>query len=186
MKTIRLHGKLAEFVGHRILKADVSSVAEAVAFLVANFPHVEKHMIDRHYWVRAGKRVIDSSEVSYPVGTLETISFTPVVCGAGAIGRIIAGALLITASFFLAGVAILGIAISPVIFSIGASLVLGGIAQLLAPPTLTSARAKDPTESYIFSGISNNSRQGLPIPIIYGETIVGSITVSAGISVEAI
>jgi predicted phage tail protein len=39
----------------------------------------------------------------------------------------------------------------------------------------------DPRKSYSFSGIQNTSRQGVPVPIVYGETIVGSVTISAGI-----
>ena len=184
MRTIKVYGKLAELIGQRTFRASVSSVAEAISFLLANFPHIETHMIDQQYRVKAGKNIIDASELSYPVGSSETISVIPVYCGAGAVGRIIIGALLIGAAFFLLpGVAILGVAVAPMVFSIGLALVLGGIAQLLQPPTPTDDREKDPGESYSFSGIQNNSRQGLPIAIIYGETVTGSITISAGVTI---
>jgi hypothetical protein len=39
----------------------------------------------------------------------------------------------------------------------------------------------DPRKSYSFSGIQNTSRQGTPVPIVYGETLVGSVVISAGI-----
>jgi predicted phage tail protein len=39
----------------------------------------------------------------------------------------------------------------------------------------------DPRKSYSFSGIQNTSRQGVPVPIVYGETVVGSVVISAGI-----
>jgi predicted phage tail protein len=39
----------------------------------------------------------------------------------------------------------------------------------------------DPRKSYSFSGIQNTSRQGVPVPIVYGETLVGSVVISAGI-----
>jgi predicted phage tail protein len=39
----------------------------------------------------------------------------------------------------------------------------------------------DPQKSYSFSGVQNTSRQGVPVPIIYGETICGSVVISAGI-----
>ena len=35
--------------------------------------------------------------------------------------------------------------------------------------------------SYSFNGIQNVSRAGLPVPVILGETVVGSIVISAGI-----
>jgi predicted phage tail protein len=72
---------------------------------------------------------------------------------------------------------------------IGASLVLGGVAQLLTPtpkiPTGSNSE-QDPRKSYSFSGIQNTSRQGLPVPIVYGETIVGSVVISAGIDTEQV
>jgi predicted phage tail protein len=43
-----------------------------------------------------------------------------------------------------------------------------------------------PQESYSFSGIQNTSRQGTPVPVVYGETIVGSVVISAGIDVDTI
>jgi predicted phage tail protein len=40
---------------------------------------------------------------------------------------------------------------------------------------------KDPRKSYSFSGIQQTSRQGTPVPIVYGETLVGSVVISAGV-----
>jgi predicted phage tail protein len=187
MKTIRVYGRLAKELGQRIFRAEVETVGEAVRFLVANFPHIEQHIANDSYRIKAGKHIIDSDEIHYPLGSSEDISIIPVVVGAGAIGKIIVGALLIVASFFLAGVFLLGIAIAPIVFSVGASLVLGGVAQLLTPTPKTPAENKDArVESFAFSGIQNTSRSGVPIPIVYGETVVGSIVISAGITVNPI
>ena len=99
---------------------------------------------------------------------------------------------------------ILGSAASTVIGSIGVALVLGGVSQLLSPTpqlgqigpasqsigssrtTTTEGTEMDPQESYSFSGIQNTSRQGTPVPVVYGETIVGSVVISAGIDVDTI
>ena len=74
----------------------------------------------------------------------------------------------------------------PIVLGIGVSLALGGVAQLLTPvpkmPTGTDS-TNDPRKSYSFSGVQNTTRAGVPCPVIYGETIVGSIVVSAGIDV---
>jgi predicted phage tail protein len=111
-----------------------------------------------------------------------------VIAGLGAVGRIIVGALLIIGSFFIPGLALFGIALAPIALGIGASLVLGGVAELISPVPRTDLNPggeKDPkVDSYSFSGIQNNSRSGLPIPVIYGEVVVGSITISAGTTVE--
>ena len=38
LRKIKLYGKLAQFVGKRVLQAEVQNAAEAVRFLLANFP----------------------------------------------------------------------------------------------------------------------------------------------------
>lgn len=187
MRTIRVYGQLARKLGQRVFRAEVDTVAEAIRFLVANFPHIEEHMIQQYYRVRTGKHIVEKEGIHYPIGTGESIFITPVVAGAGAVGRIIAGVFLVAASFLIPGAQLLGVALAPIVFSVGASLVLGGVAQLLAPVPQTPKKDKDPKETnYSFSGIQNTGRSGLPIPIIYGETVVGSIVISAGVSVERI
>lgn len=185
LREIRLYGRLAKFIGKRVLRAEVSSAAEAVRFLLANWPQLEKHMADQHYRVSVGKYDLDENELSDPIGQ-QAIKIVPVVVGAGAVGRIIAGVALIALSF-IPGIGAVGVSL---LLGVGASLALGGVAQLLTPiPQMASTGKdsdKDARKSYSFSGIQNTSRQGLPIPVIYGETVVGSITVSAGIDVVGV
>jgi predicted phage tail protein len=103
------------------------------------------------------------------------------MAGAGAVGRIIAGAVLVAVGLFVPGIGALGVQL---IVGVGASLILGGVAQLLTPvPTMNTGKdsEKDPRKSYSFSGIQQTSRQGVPVPIVYGETLVGSVVISAGI-----
>jgi predicted phage tail protein len=195
LRKIKLYGKLAKFIGHRVLEADVASAAEAVRFLLANWPELEAHMSDQHYRVSIGTYDLTIDELHDPAGAAP-ISFVPVVAGAGAVGRILAGVAIIAFAIVTAGAGLvaglgLGFGTSTAI-SIGlagASLVLGGVAQLLTPvpkiPQGVSNSGKDtdddPRKSYSFSGIQNTSRQGVPVPIVYGETVVGAVTISAGI-----
>ena len=194
LRKIKLYGKLAQFIGHRVLEADVATAAEAVRFLLANWPELEAHMIDQHYRVSIGTYDIDLEELHHPAGAAP-ISFVPVVAGAGAVGRILAGVALIALAFIpgigtataaaiaagaKAGLTVVGTAL----FGLGASLALGGVAQLLTPtPKVPQGADKqdDPRKSYSFSGIQNTSRAGTPVPIVYGETVVGSVVISAGI-----
>jgi hypothetical protein len=101
LRKIKLYGKLAKFIGHRVLEADVATAAEAVRFLLANWPELEAHMSDQHYRVSIGTYDIDLEELHHPAGAAP-ISFVPVVTGAGAVGRIIAGIALIALSFGIA------------------------------------------------------------------------------------
>lgn len=179
LRRIRIYGRLAKFIGHRVLEADVATAAEAVRFLIANWPELEQHMADQHYRVSVGGYDLTEDELHDPAG-LQEIKIVPVVVGAGAFGRIIAGVALIALSF-IPGIGALAVSL---MVGVGASLVLGGVAQLLTPvPTLNSGKdsEKDPRKSYSFSGIQQTSRQGVPVPIVYGETLVGSVVISAGI-----
>ena len=181
LRKIRLYGKLAKFIGHRVLEADVASAAEAVRFLLANWPELEAHMSDQHYRVSIGTYDIDLEELHHPAGAAP-ISFVPVVAGAGATARIIAGIALVALALFVPMVAF-GVALNGVVLGIGASLVLGGVAQLLTPTPKTSTDEGDPLKSFSFSGIQNTNRAGVPVPVVYGETLVGSVVISAGIDI---
>jgi predicted phage tail protein len=39
-------------------------------------------------------------------------------------------------------------------------------------------------ESFTFSGITNTAQQGLPVPICYGRTYIGSAVISSGLDVD--
>ena len=192
LRKIRVYGQLAKFLGQRVFEADVASAAEAVRFLVTNFPQLEKHMTDQRYRVSVGRYDLTIDELHDPAGRQE-IKVVPVLVGAGGgVGKIIAGAALVALSFVsfgagaFAGIGVAGAFGSTALATIGASLVLGGVAQLLTPtPRInqpgTQQDNNDPRKSYSFSGIQQTSRQGVPVPVVYGETIVGSVVISAGI-----
>lgn len=189
LRKIKLYGRLAKFIGCRALEADVATAAEAVRFLLANWPEVEQHMSDQQYRVSIGKYAIDEEELHHPAGA-EPISITPVVAGAGATARIIAGVALVAFSLLLPGVgAAIGGAMMTKIGIIGGVLILGGVAELLTPtPTLAQGidSQDDPRKSYSFSGIQNTSRAGVPLPLVFGEMLVGSVVISAGISTDEV
>lgn len=195
LRKIKVYGKLAKFLKQRVFQADIATAAEAVRFLVTNFPQLEGHMAEQYYRVSVGNYALAPEELHDPAGQQE-IRIVPVIAGAGgkagSIGMIIAGAALIAASIFIPGsTAIFGTTfgkLSMAIGTLGASLALGGVAQLLTPvpvvPTTGPNTEQDPRKSYSFSGIQQTSRQGVPVPIVYGETLVGSVVISAGIDTD--
>ena len=191
LRKIKLYGKLAKFIGHRVLEADVATAAEAVRFLLANWPELEAHMSDQYYRVSVGTYDLTAEELYDPAGAAP-ISFVPVVAGAGAVGRIIVGVLLVAVAiaFPLIGVGAAAIAagttvgaVSASIALTGLSLIIGGVAQLLTPTPTTSQDEGDPRKSFSFSGIQNTNRAGVPVPVVYGETLTGSVVISAGIDI---
>lgn len=196
LREIRVYGQLAKFLGRRKFMAAVDSAAEAIRFLIANYPQVERHMCQdgRHYRVLVGEHSVGMEELHGPAGS-NGIKIVPVIGGAGGgVGQIIAGVALVAAAIFIPGLG-LGLAGSIVtkVGLLGGALILGGISQALTPtPTLASSGTysgpqgttnteQDPQKSYSFSGIQNTSRAGVPLPLAFGEIICGSIVISAGI-----
>ena len=184
LRKIKLYGALAKFVGHRVLEADVATAAEAVRFLVTNWPELEGHMAKQYYRVHTAGEDLTLGDVHNPMG--REIQIVPVMAGAGAIGRILLGVALIAGAFFTGGatIGLLGlaapVALSTVLAGVGVTLLLGGVAQLLTPTPKTSQDEGDPKKSFSFSGIQNTTRAGVPVPVVYGEMLVGGIVVSAG------
>jgi predicted phage tail protein len=183
LRKIKLYGQLAKFIGRRVLEADVATAAEAVRMLVANFPGLEQHMADQHYRVTVGTYDLDETEIHDPAGQQE-IKIMPVIAGAGAVGRIIAGIALVAFSLLLPGVgAAIGGALMTKIGLLGGALILGGVAELISPvPKVPQGPGtdNDPRKTFNFSGIQQTSRQGVPVPCVYGLTLVGSVVISAG------
>ena len=189
-RVIKVYGKLAKHLGQRSFKAVVSTPAEAVRFLLANFPELRALMREGQYMVSVGRNPLELGTnpelLHYPSASFETIRIVPVVAGAGAVGRIILGVALVGLSFIPGFAAWAGPTAYGLITGVGASLVIGGIAQLLTPTPKLGTSENDPRRSYSFSGIQNVSRQGVPVPVIYGEVFTGSVIISAGINTEEV
>ena len=203
LRKVRLYGQLAEFVGRKVIEADLSSAAEAVRMLIANFPQLDRHMADQHYKVLVGDGALTLDDLPNPVGR-EEIKIVPVIVGARGGSSILLGAALIGLSFvsfgsgtafagiggstLLGGTAAAGIG-STFLATMGLSLVLGGVSQLITPtPEIPQGpdTVQDPRKSFSFSGVQNTSRGGTPVPIVYGKTLTGSVVISAGIDTEQV
>ena len=201
LRKVRLYGQLAEFVGRKVIEADLSSAAEAVRMLIANFPELDRHMADQNYRVLVGDGALTLDDLHNPVGQ-EEIKIVPVIVGAGGnVGQILSGAALIALAAFnpfgAATIGTFGLTAAPIAVTsllpsvgiIGAGLVLNGVAGIISPvPSLPqgSDTQQDPRKSFSFSGIQNTSRGGTPVPIVYGKTLTGSVVISAGIDTEQV
>jgi len=191
---IKLYGHLKEATGRSSFKAKVSNTAEAVKFLIANFPTLEHEMANQYYRVSVNNVDIDKTELHDPVGIAE-IKIVPVIVGSGrGFGKILLGAALIGLSFisfggansmafaFKGGFSAAKFAqvgmISKGLAYVGAYLVLSGIADLFTPAV--EPEAEDPLSAN-FSNSINTTLATVPIPILYGECITGSVVISAGI-----
>ncbi len=124
--------------------------AEAIRALATQLPAFRQKLSDGWYQVRISGRDVSTSGLTaqlhetLPDGAV--IHIVPRVAGAksGGVFQIVLGAAAIAGSFFTAGatLAAWGAAIgaggmTSILFSLGASMVLGGVAQMLAPKART-------------------------------------------------
>ena len=77
-------------------------------------------------------------------------------------------------------------------------LAINGVSQMLYPvpefKPLTSGSGSfaeteasgDPRLSYNFSGTQNTGRAGVPVPLVYGEIITGSIVISGALDTDQV
>ena len=211
LRKLKLHGELAKFVGQDEFEAVMRTSAEAIRFLVTNFPKVEAYMSDKYYQVLVGKEDIDKEDLHNPTGQSD-IHIVPVITGAGGrspFGRILLGAALIGASFLFPGAGMFGTqsfggvfaagtgggvatgtafmtGLGTAVSAIGAGLVLNGVSEMLFPIPKPDMPEDDPRISFSFSGVQNTSRAGTAHPIVYGEVVTGSVVISAGIDTDQV
>ncbi|HCL0948642.1 TPA: tail assembly protein [Salmonella enterica subsp. enterica serovar Muenchen] len=193
---ICLHGDLERF-GRRF-SLSIKTGAEGVYALAMQIPGFREKMTEGWYQVRiAGEDITEetlSARLHEPLPPGAVIHIVPRMEGAksGGLFQVIAGAALIVASFIpalnvavWAGMAALqGVTWASLAFSIGASLMLGGVAQMLAPkpqsPSLHSA--DNGKQNTYFSSLENMIAQGNPLPVLYGEMMTGSRRISQSLS----
>lgn len=198
LRKVKLYGELADFIGYTELDAVINNPAEAIRFLVTNFPKLEAHMSDKYYKVLVGENNIDKNEILYPIGKSD-VHIVPVIVGSGGgVGKILAGGALIaltvaTGGFGGATIGTFGlgagtIGVGKLAVGVGAALALSGVSELLfpMPKPVSFDPEDDPRISFSFSGIQNTSRAGTPIPIVYGEILTGSVVISAGVDTNQI
>lgn len=198
LRKIKLYGELAKFLGQKTFEAEINSAAQAIRFLVVNFPQLERHMADRYYKVSVGNWELEEKELHYPNGN-EDVKIIPVIGGEGGrgLGKVLLGAAIIGGVFLTGGASIgasgltfqtgtigsvsYGAFAAQAAVYVGASLVLQGVADMLTPVPKVTEQEQDPRLSFNFSGIQNTSRAGVAVPVIYGEVLTGSVVISAGI-----
>ena len=155
LKTIKVYGRLRKFLGSSYFEAAVSSPAEAIRFLMCNFPEVEAHMSQQYYKVKMNNMDVSLDFLSMsgkgdiqiiPIATGSIPAVAAVVGGIGsaataAVGAVsaVAGAAITTAAAVGGAVATVASTVSaiPVVGSIATAVVtdlaIGGITSLLAP-----------------------------------------------------
>ena len=100
LNKIKVYGRLARFLGQRTFEAEINRPVDTFKFLLANFPHLERHMMEQTYQVKIGKIDINEDDLLDPLGQQE-IQIIPVVVGADkifkGIGKVLTGVAIVAA-----------------------------------------------------------------------------------------
>jgi predicted phage tail protein len=194
MTEIELGGVLGKIFGKRHERL-VSTSAEAIRALCCTINGFEKFLNTSKnrgitYAVFRGKKNIGEDDLGFPV-TADVIRIVPVVIGskkAGALQTILGAVLVVVGVLVgtLTSWTVAGVGVGSAITSLGASMMLGGVVQMLSPQAggLASKQSADNQASYAFGGVTNTAAQGYPVPLLYGQRTIGGAIISAGIYVE--
>jgi predicted phage tail protein len=187
MKTVYLHGELAEKYGSDPIELHVKTPAMIVRALCSRFGPEFKEYFKETYFKFVVKSNNKEKYITDELGAQQNIDedsevhITPAVEGSGRFGQVILGIILIVVGVYFQ---------QPWLWQAGVGLVVGGVAQLLMPtPKIDDYGANERSEnkaSFVFNGAVNVYEQGGPVPLVYGRTKAGSVVISAGFDIEQI
>ena len=190
LKKIKVYGTLRKFLGQAEFEVDLNTPKEAISFLVCNFKGIEKHMAEQFYTIQVGARVITEDLLNFR--SQDDIKIIPVVHG-NIINFIIGAGLKFLGGSVgktLLGSKLLATVASTALTTIGTSMIIDGVTSMLTPqqdtrsPVSGGQDSIDPAalaSNYSFTGLTNISNAGIPVNLVYGEILVGSIVVSNGV-----
>jgi predicted phage tail protein len=185
-RPVRLYGVLGSKFG-RVHHLAVSSAAEAIRALGTQLRGFDAFLTQSKdngiaYAVFYGKSNLTEEQLYNPAGQ-NSIRIAPILMGSknGGWLNIIVGAVLVAAGYILSPFT--GGA-SLVLVPVGYAMIAGGIVQLLSPAPKGRSAADRPENqpSYTFNGPINTQAQGNPVMVSYGENMLGSAVLSAGIN----
>jgi len=191
LRKLTVYGRLRQFLGQSHFEVAVNNPRQAFAFLIANFPEVENHMTNQLYKIKMGD--LEITEEMLEVQGEGDIKIIPIAVGSvsialGALGVFGGSAAAAATSGFFA-TAIGGVVASG-LTAVGTSMLIDGVTSIIAPtPKVPNFNAADSLSendpnvqaNFGFNSITNTTRAGVPVPIIYGEVFTGSIVISSGI-----
>ena len=177
LNTIKLYGVLGKKFGKEFHLA-VESTREAVKALSVQVPGFEQFMLTAHeqglaFAVFQDDENISEDQIDFETGA-KVIKIVPKVIGAGGNGilQTILGAVMVVVGVITQQYWAVGM---------GVGMMIGGIAQMLAPKVDTEDQNQDGNRANKgFGGAVTTIAQGNPVPILYGQREVGGFIVNAG------
>ncbi|MBP1015888.1 tail assembly protein [Serratia fonticola] len=184
-RVVRLYGILGSTFG-RVHKLVVSSPKEAIKALSITIPGFERFLQTAKergltFSIFVGKNNIGKDDLEFSGS--DDIRIAPMIIGSkkGGLFQTVLGAVLVSV-----GALNWATPWGTSLVMAGASMMLGGVVQMLSPMQGGLARRESPDNkpSYAFGGPVNTIAQGNPVPILYGKRRIGGAIISAGIFAE--
>lgn len=188
MVNVRFYGSLKQFGSE--FRLDCKTPAEVIHALTSQIPKLRQFIQQGLFTVRVGRDYFDNryleKGLSQKLKDDAIVHFTPTLKGSkrGGLFGVITGVALIAGALALGplGFSVIGANAAWMVGGLGASLLLGGVAQMLTKmPSMSTGKDADKKQSTSFSNLSNMAAQGRPMPIAYGRIRVGSLIISQGV-----
>lgn len=191
LRKVTLHGALAEQFGRQPIELDVDSPTLLIRGLCSQLKGFEAAF--REY--KNFKLLTYNSETQrfspiepdtwkMSLGQQPDIHLVPVPEGAGWELAAAAAAYIFevgTVGYYIAA------AVIYVAVSVAVSMAVSSIANALSPMPSTSggdSAAAEEKSSFLFNRVQNVTAPGHPVPLVYGDCLVGSVVVSVSVTTE--
>lgn len=177
MATVKFYGNLKQYGDKYKINADTA--AEALNCLYLQIKGLKDDIKKGYFRVRINKKDISEKTLHFGLKSQlphdSVIHIVPVTAGAknGGIFGVIAGVAMMvvgawTGQYWLVGM--------------GVGMAAGGTAMMLTKtPKMKNASNDEGKKSTSFSNLDNTAAQGAPVPLPYGEIMVGSMVESVGV-----
>ena len=188
MVNVRFYGSLKQFGSE--FRLDCKTPAEVIQALTSQIPKLRQFIQQGLFIVRVGRDYFDNRYLEKGLNQHlkedATVHFTPTLKGSkrGGLFGVITGVALIAGALALGplGLGVIGANAAWMVGGLGASMLLGGVAQMLTKmPSMSTGKDAEKKQSTSFSNLSNMAAQGRPIPLAYGLIRVGSLIISQGV-----
>ena len=193
MQKVKLIGEISKFGS--TWETECANIRDIFKLIECQTPGFRQHLLDAAdagigYEIKRGKDYLENADELLLSLNEEDILITEVPAGAKSGGARILAAIaiiaVVAATGGFGGAGLFGTtqvplatgglnALGQLAVGLATNLAISGLSMLMAPGPETDSKQE---EGYLFQGPSNNMQQGLPVPVCYGELLVGGAPIS--------
>lgn len=198
MQRVKLVGEISKFGS--TWETECKNIRDIFKLIECQTKGFRKHLLDAAdagigYEIKRGQDYLEHEEELLLSLNEEDIIITEVPSGSKGGGKILAAIAIVAvvaATGGFAGAGIFGTAgtattaaglntFGQLAIGLATNLAISGLSEMMAPGPETDTKQE---EGYLFQGPQNNMQQGLPVPVCYGELLVGGAPMSTSFRPE--